>query len=1228
MVGVKSTDLGPVVVGGSWVLTPPGTHTLSCFSGGDTLTHSDKQLKRNLSFVWKAPDVPMGDVKFFITVVQSYFVHWTGIESTVVHDGSRSPWAERNITDVDRDNSVFASEDQVTDLPDLQVNQASNKQTNEITAAAITHGPPTTTGRGRPTDKSLETQTKVTNLVSETKSPATSVPLIDNHLTNLGVNQVTEQDTNERNFTLTMASPLTARKAGETGATTSPGSVLSVTKEAGTYTASPFTTQEPSTTTKIESQSFSSGDKPLEVTRPVSDRESFSTLAYLGVKNYLNKEGSEKKSNPILEFLRNLSKGISIGTYTTLGSLSIPEEVGTDKESPMTTQSHSSSTNSGGQSNDYQEKRTVVTNPVLEMNYSAPSTTLNIDHLTNQVVSERDSSVSTGSPPISTTGSEAKPYTTTGSPQSVTEEAGANTGSSGIPFTSSNLFPSKTSLSPADRRLMESITTPLPDITKQTSTSPFPNASLTPLEDGDMEREETNLNNTILPTVPRTKDITSNTTIIATVKLSNSQRFYVTSPLSPTTQYPGEAPKDQTSLAQFEIQNSSSQHLGSSQSEVQISLTRDGMGNQSMSPPPDTHSQTSLPLHQVQTSKPKPGLGSWSGTSPTLPFSQTSSRMSFFKTQTSSSNLVLSSKPHTFQHFIQSHITASYPSYKTPSVEFLTDKPFTVQENQNITDLAKIPPENRQSGLKTRPTQSRFLPTASLGITPEPIPLISSPRGLPQTIPTQTLGQTDFIQQSQTQSDTPLKVLGISSQSSSQNYYSPTGTLKVYTSGWTTTQSPTTSRAIKPLTSTSMFDLTSTAGREFKDLKSDANTKTTSPIFASILPTNPPPIPVSTHLPLPHSSRNPILDSSFAHPTSRTPQNPTQGQTPKSPPSLPATKNQPKTDPAFSALPSAPPIATPPDLPSVQPSSSSPRPNTSKTSSKPSSNSASSTASAISPLTSNINLASSASSSSSSSSAMLSTSTITGALSSTMSSSSTSPASFSTGSLSSSTASSLDPSLSYNSSAMSSSVASSQSTTPHPEPSPAPRRSLYNSSTSTSTPQELTLGQKLPILNHVDTSDPEPNHNQPSPRTAVHPNPEPHPNLDPNIKPKSGLKFKPNVPNSDTKPKRPSTPSLTPGKEGKYPDIVSRHSTWELGMLLGCSAGLGMVLVVGVRYMYRKACGKQTGVTLNDREREYGRRDRGLIHVQECGDLVRVRRIRDNSFVLLAEYDILASPGD
>lgn len=59
-----SETRGLLLQGGSWALTPPGTHTLHCVSEDDTLTHSDKQLKRNLSFVWKAPDTPMGDIKF------------------------------------------------------------------------------------------------------------------------------------------------------------------------------------------------------------------------------------------------------------------------------------------------------------------------------------------------------------------------------------------------------------------------------------------------------------------------------------------------------------------------------------------------------------------------------------------------------------------------------------------------------------------------------------------------------------------------------------------------------------------------------------------------------------------------------------------------------------------------------------------------------------------------------------------------------------------------------------------------------------------------------------------------------------------------------------------------------------------------------------------------------------------------------------------------------------
>uniref|UniRef100_A0A672RYM3 Reelin domain-containing protein n=1 Tax=Sinocyclocheilus grahami TaxID=75366 RepID=A0A672RYM3_SINGR len=83
------------VVGGEFTLHPPSTHTLSCLSPDDTVTHSDKMLKRNLSFSWRAPTQPSGDL---ITLVQSYFVYWSRIRSAVVHDGTRSSQITDSIT--------------------------------------------------------------------------------------------------------------------------------------------------------------------------------------------------------------------------------------------------------------------------------------------------------------------------------------------------------------------------------------------------------------------------------------------------------------------------------------------------------------------------------------------------------------------------------------------------------------------------------------------------------------------------------------------------------------------------------------------------------------------------------------------------------------------------------------------------------------------------------------------------------------------------------------------------------------------------------------------------------------------------------------------------------------------------------------------------------------------------------------------------------------------------
>lgn len=305
-------------------------------------------------------------------------------------------------------------------------------------------------------------------------------------------------------------------------------------------------------------------------------------------------------------------------------------------------------------------------------------------------------------------------------------------------------------------------------------------------------------------------------------------------------------------------------------------------------------------------------------------------------------------------------------------------------------------------------------------------------------------------------------------------------------------------------------------------------------------------------------------------------------------------RNQPKTPPALSALPSPSPISTPPHMTLLQPFSSIPLSSLKPPSDSPHYRSSVTT------------------------SPFFTTSQH-------ITSSTQSPTTFSV------TTSTSTPSLfSVGSTSPTSLPMSSDSTSPHPEPSPVPSRSLSQPFTSTCfsvSHQQLPKDQGSLIHDPSAPSESQPNLSTLTPTVMLHPNPEPHSKFDSHLKANIN-KIKPHPPNTANGPEHPTNPTRTPGKEGKFPDMVPRHSAWELGMLLGCSAGLGMVLVVGLRYMYSQVCGKRTGVTLNDREQEYARGERGLIHVQECGDLVRVRRIRDNSFVFLAEYDILTPPGD
>uniref|UniRef100_A0A8B9X2H5 Reeler domain containing 1 n=1 Tax=Bos mutus grunniens TaxID=30521 RepID=A0A8B9X2H5_BOSMU len=77
-------------IAGTFVSIPPHSKLITCFEEADTVTHADKSRKRNLSFEWRAPAQPVGNIRFFLSVVQSYFVYWVKIESSVVYQQTHS----------------------------------------------------------------------------------------------------------------------------------------------------------------------------------------------------------------------------------------------------------------------------------------------------------------------------------------------------------------------------------------------------------------------------------------------------------------------------------------------------------------------------------------------------------------------------------------------------------------------------------------------------------------------------------------------------------------------------------------------------------------------------------------------------------------------------------------------------------------------------------------------------------------------------------------------------------------------------------------------------------------------------------------------------------------------------------------------------------------------------------------------------------------------------------
>nr|XP_054604535.1 uncharacterized protein LOC107376807 [Nothobranchius furzeri] len=562
---------------------------------------------------------------------------------------------------------------------------------------------------------------------------------------------------------------------------------------------------------------------------------------------------------------------------------------------------------------------------------------------------------------------------------------------------------------------------------------------------------------------------------------------------------------------------------------------------------------------------------------------QTLSRTSSVKGETGSLSIT-SSKPdsrfHTTSRQMYLYTETSSPKPQTWSPKTLSPSISTPKSSQ----VTKAGPPSLDPVHDTSPSGSKSTtkPTTLFQMSQSSPPPASSP-----SIPHQALGTTsistqtkpDFVHRDQSQSETTEESLDTSPQPQSQTL------LK--------TRRTSSSRPDNPVTSTSTTP----------DLRF-VSSLTPSPTFTS-----------PNHLSS-GSSGDPSHSSSFIHPSDPASSHPSEYSVlvsthPSSRPTTPIhssssfqTKHL-RATMAISALPSPLPISTPSHLPSA-PSPSTPTSSTTQPSSfNPPTDSLFSTAAvSTNPNSSHCFLFSNISS----------PSTVTK-----VSSSTSKPTSFASPPPSLPPTSTSTP-LSVGGSSSSSYVSSI--TTPHPGPLSSIHLLPQTPVTSSVPSKKTTEGQRVGIP--LTSSNPVTNLGSPTQTTVIHLNPKPFPNHKLN----RGQKTKPELPNIDTKPKKPSGPSEGPDKKGKYPDINPRHSTWELAMLLGCSAGLGMVLVVGVRYMYRQACGRWTEVTLNDREREYDRGGRGLIQVQECGDLVRVRKIRENSFVLLTEYDVLAPPGE
>ncbi|XP_077978937.1 putative defense protein 3 [Glandiceps talaboti] len=76
---------------GTWIESPANTKTMSCSEAEDSMTHNEPTLnKEAYEYKWRAPNEPVGDVEFVVTILEIFDTFWITQKSEVITGSGES----------------------------------------------------------------------------------------------------------------------------------------------------------------------------------------------------------------------------------------------------------------------------------------------------------------------------------------------------------------------------------------------------------------------------------------------------------------------------------------------------------------------------------------------------------------------------------------------------------------------------------------------------------------------------------------------------------------------------------------------------------------------------------------------------------------------------------------------------------------------------------------------------------------------------------------------------------------------------------------------------------------------------------------------------------------------------------------------------------------------------------------------------------------------------------